>query len=341
MVSQLLQWQSNEGHTVYLCCSKDNPLREIFAQTPNVKLLQATPDSKHFRIKLALEVAQVKGFDIFHGHCTPAVRTCALLAMLFRKVGVGHGHNFKSSNAFKWVAKVGGIIAVSESVKSFYEKDFGISPDCCPVIYNAVEPELGETSQDPFTEIDKEFGMNPNNVRIVFGGTLGGIKNIPRLIDSIPPNANLYLCGPVLDDEVHRSRQQCIDSGTKNIAFLGARDDLFNIISHSQLGILASTEEPFGIFVIECLALGTPCIVSDLDGPGEIMQIVKKGLVGISQPTISEEIQRAIFTAISDKERLKLEALEASELVRERFSAELMNREVLKFYHCLLSKPRR
>lgn len=60
----------------------------------------------------------------------------------------------------------------------------------------------------------------------------------------------------------------------KNVKYLGnlTNSEIKNKLKDYDFLILPSKDEPFGIVLIEALACGVPCIVSDCDGPKEIIE---------------------------------------------------------------------
>ena len=53
--------------------------------------------------------------------------------------------------------------------------------------------------------------------------------------------------------------------------FLGHRNDIPNLIKNADLFVLPSLREPFGIIVLEAMAMGTPIIATRSEGPMEVL----------------------------------------------------------------------
>ena len=64
-----------------------------------------------------------------------------------------------------------------------------------------------------------------------------------------------------------------------HVTFLGNVEDVPSFLATLDAFVLPSRSEGFGISLIEAMAMGLPCIASRLDGPAEILQDGKYGLL--------------------------------------------------------------
>ncbi|WP_066582675.1 glycosyltransferase family 4 protein [Cellulomonas timonensis] len=100
---------------------------------------------------------------------------------------------------------------------------------------------------------------------VVFVGSLDPRKNLPRLLeahailrDTVPGTPDLVLAGPA-------GREQSLQ-GRAGVHLTGWLDDadLRGLVAASRALVLPSTDEGFGLPVLEALAAGRPVVVSDL-----------------------------------------------------------------------------
>lgn len=55
------------------------------------------------------------------------------------------------------------------------------------------------------------------------------------------------------------------------VRFLGQRDDVARVMTALDVVLIPSTEEPFGLVMLEAMAAGTPVVATDIGGPPEII----------------------------------------------------------------------
>lgn len=118
----------------------------------------------------------------------------------------------------------------------------------------------------------------------------------------------------------------------KNIKLLGSRNDISQIMNAIDVNILCSKSEGFPNVIVESMACGTPCIVTNV---GDSAYIVgKTGWVVPSQNSkkLATAIEKAIFKI--GKKNWKEHCNQASSRVTNNFN--ILKR--LKFYNSTLSK---
>jgi glycosyltransferase involved in cell wall biosynthesis len=115
------------------------------------------------------------------------------------------------------------------------------------------------------------------------------------------------------------------------VAFTGHRDDALAVIAGSDVVAHCSTSpEPFGMVVIEAMALGRPVIASNTGGPPEIIANGETGLlIPPGQPAVLAE---AISDLLLDGQRRAAIADAGRQVAQQRFSAEEMTRALAAVY---------
>ena len=118
---------------------------------------------------------------------------------------------------------------------------------------------------------------------MVFVGRFAEVKNLPWLIErlpELPDTVGLVLVGdgPLRDDLKNKVDRMGFDA---RVLFAGRKegDDLYAIMSVSDLLALVSKSEPFGAVVAEGLQWGTPCLVSDNCGAAALIEDGRNGAV--------------------------------------------------------------
>ena len=86
-------------------------------------------------------------------------------------------------------------------------------------------------------------------------------------------------------------------------------------ISNYDFLILPSDKEPFGIVLIEALACGVPCIVSNADGPSEIIKNGYNGFIfdlNNKEKNFADAMNLVLNLSIGERTRLKENAIQSS-----------------------------
>jgi glycosyltransferase involved in cell wall biosynthesis len=115
------------------------------------------------------------------------------------------------------------------------------------------------------------------------------------------------------------------------VAFTGHRDDALALIAGSDVVTHCSTSpEPFGMVVIEAMALGRPMIASNTGGPPEIIADGETGLlIPPGQPAVLAE---TVVSLLVDADRRAAIADAGRQVAHERFSAKEMARALAAVY---------
>ena len=111
--------------------------------------------------------------------------------------------------------------------------------------------------------------------------------------------ARLVVVGP---DDPGPYRAVAADWGvTDNVVFAGPTSAPWEFYGASDVFLLASVHEPFGLVVLEAMASGVPVVVSGSAGVAELIEDGRSGLL-IHDPEDAEEIAAGLRTVLRDGE---------------------------------------
>jgi glycosyltransferase involved in cell wall biosynthesis len=133
--------------------------------------------------------------------------------------------------------------------------------------------------------------------------------------------------GPVLDEDheyVDRLHRLALDFGLADrLQFVGHQPDVVPWLNALDVAVHATGGEPFGLVLIEAMALGTPVIATDLGGPSEIIEHGRSGwLVPVGRPHAMAEAILRVLDDAALRDRLSTGgAQRASRFTVERMSA--------------------
>lgn len=162
------------------------------------------------------------------------------------------------------------IITVSNYTKNIIVEKYNINPDKIFPVYNAMDFQYKET-----TEIKKPIRQKIVLFlgRITFQkGPDYFVRAAKKVIEKVS-NVKFLMVGT--GDWYHRMIEMAADLGIgKYFHYTGfvSREKIDQIFKISDVYVLPSVSEPFGLTVLEALKAGVPVIVSKQSGVSEIIQ---------------------------------------------------------------------
>jgi glycosyltransferase involved in cell wall biosynthesis len=106
------------------------------------------------------------------------------------------------------------------------------------------------------------------------------------------------------------------------VHFLGQRDDLPEVLTSLDVLLVPSWEEPFGLVMVEAMAVGTPVVATSVGGPCEVIRDGVSGrLLPPDRPELWAEAVSALLSDPGLRERMAAEGLAtAREFGREAYA---------------------
>jgi L-malate glycosyltransferase len=137
--------------------------------------------------------------------------------------------------------------------------------------------------------------------------------------------------GPERDDAENEGRELGV---TQDIRFLGRLDTVASLLQASDLFILPSQTESFGLAALEAMACGAPVVASRAGG---LTEVIDDGVNGILEPVGSvEAMGRRAVELLRDPERH--DAMRAAAIAKaQEFSADRIVPMYEAFYEEVLA----
>jgi glycosyltransferase involved in cell wall biosynthesis len=184
----------------------------------------------------------------------------------------------------------------------------GIARDRVRVVYEGVDADAFRDSvRRPAAEVRQQFGVRPDDVLIVMAGHLRPWKGQHVLVDALSRVTNrghlraIFVGGTPAGhtDYVEQLQATATATGIADIiSFVGERNDVADFMNAADIVVHASTDpEPFGIVVVEGMALGKAVLASALGGP---LEIITPGTGLLFDPTHPEQLAAAIDRVAAD-----------------------------------------
>jgi len=116
-------------------------------------------------------------------------------------------------------------------------------------------------------------------------------------------------------------------------------DELLEIYKTSDIFILPSIHEPFGIVILEAWASGKPVIASSVGGIKKLVTDNHNGL--LFESNSSEALIHNITKVLSDSATVEKLVKNAYELVSEKYSWEIITSKLIEFYNKIIFDNKR
>ncbi len=183
---------------------------------------------------------------------------------------VGNHPFYKTAVTFS-INKSDVVTSVSQSLKDDTLKLFNIKKEIV-VIPNFIE--LNKNANDPRIQCYRSVIANENERIVTHISNFRKVKRIPDIIQifnkiqaKIPAKLLMVGDGP----EKEKAEKLCKELGIENkVIFLGNSNEIDRILSYTDLFLLPSETESFGLAALEAMAWSVPVISSNSGGLPEV-----------------------------------------------------------------------
>jgi D-inositol-3-phosphate glycosyltransferase len=246
------------------------------------------------------------------------------------------------------------IIAATLAEKAQLEWLYKANPSKVIVIPPGVD--TGHFYPIPADEARQFIGLAPDDHMILFVGRIEPLKGIATLIQAVACLRLKNLKEPVhlaiiggnsedsnaeIDEEMLRLQNLCDELTVgKMVVFLGRRDQdtLPYYYSASEMVVMPSHYESFGMVALEAMACGTPVIASQVGG---LAFLVQDGKTGFTVPAEDHEALCEKLTLLLGNESMRKQMSQNAARYAKNFDWSLIAEQVLKEYEGLLSIEKR
>ncbi|WP_456373203.1 glycosyltransferase family 4 protein [Methanocaldococcus sp.] len=238
------------------------------------------------------------------------------------------------------------VITVSYSLKEEVCNIFKTPEDKVKVIYNGIDPwEFDiDMSQDEILNFRRSIGVQDDEKMILFVGRLTYQKGVEYLIRAMPKilekhNVKLVIAGSgdmrnYLEDLSYQLNIR------HKVIFLGfvSKEMLKKLYKSSDIVVIPSVYEPFGIVALEAMASGTPVVVSSVGG---LKEIIKHEYNGVwVYPKNPDSIAWGVDRVLSDPNFRDYIVKNAKKDVYEKYSWDNIAKETVNVYKIAIEMMR-
>jgi N-acetyl-alpha-D-glucosaminyl L-malate synthase BshA len=316
------------------------------------------PLFEHNNYSLALsavmhEVALREGLDLLHVHYAIPHATSAWIAkeMLGDRLPlkivttlhgtditlVGQERNFWEITRFS-ILRSDGITSVSEYLRRETVEAFGVPEERIEVIPNFVDPSLYARNRYPcrknaFLKNGEKLVLHVSNFRPV-KRVRDVVRVFARLARQVPSRLVFIGDGPDRPEAADEARLQGV---TDRVIFLGKQDSVAEIMACSDLLLLPSQNESFGLVALEAMASGVPVIASRAGG---LPEVVDDGENGYLAPVGDvEAMADGAIHILRDPDTWRRFSAAAVSSAAERYSVAAIIPQYERYYRRIIAAP--
>jgi len=162
------------------------------------------------------------------------------------------------------------IITVSNLTRKIVIEKYGINPEKVITVYNAVEPYQQKNKTPIVKEFDEKIVTFLGRITMQKGPEYF-VETAYRVLQRMD-NVRFVMAGSgdMMNKMIRRAAQLKITDKFHFTGFLKG-DDVFQMLHMSDVYIMPSVSEPFGISPLEAMQAGVPVIISHQSGVAEIL----------------------------------------------------------------------
>lgn len=357
IATELGKMLAEKGHEIHFITSS-TPFRlnrmyaNIFSHQVDVNtysVFQYPP----YDIALATKIAEViknEKLDLLHVHYAIPHAVCAILGRDMAKSDIGivttlHGTDItvlgadsSLREAIRYGIEGSDIVtAVSDSLRDQTYELVGADKNI-ETVYNFVDER--EYYVKDQRSLKMELGIREDEKVLIHVSNFRNVKRVEDIVetfhkvhDNVESRLVLVGDGPEMGRIVQLVKKLELED---YVLFLGKRDNLSDLYNISDLKLLMSEKESFGLVLLEAMACGVPCIGTMIGGMPEL---IKNGVNGylVELGDTEEAAQKALSLLTDPIEHGRL-VEGALETVQHRFHSTAILEQYLEIYGRLLKR---
>ncbi len=293
-----------------------------------------------------------ENYDLIHSHLLVTDFICVLAKMIYVKdmviVSTKHGYNewYNNKNGFavnkkdkrfyRFLAsvtekKVDRSFAVSKAIADLYV-NLGI---CCrenlDVIYHGFD----------YPHVENNMSLRKSHFQIIIAGRLTAFKGHRFGIEAMStvtskyPDAHLIIVGDGIERSNLELQIQSLDLG-ENVSLLGFVPNVREYMSSSDIVLIPSVSEAFGLVFLEAMSCKRAIICFDAPAGNEILE---KDVTGIFvEKYDAKKMGEEIIKLFDNREKMHEIGSRAYMVQKQNYNLSVMVENTILFYDNVLKK---
>ena len=229
---------------------------------------------------------------------------------------LGNDRSYSETVAF-CIQQSDGVTAVSNSLKQDTVRELGITRDIrvipnfldCSTYRRTDEPEL----RARFAPARQKLLVHVSNFRPV-KRTNAVIETFARVRKAVPARLLMVGDGPDLHDAVCLARSLGV---ADDVEFLGEQDQVVPILSASDVFLLPSSQESFGLAALEAMSCEVPVVASCIGGLPELVDDGVSGFLHV--PDDFDGMARSAIRLLTDEGLHRRAAAAARKAAQDKY----------------------
>jgi len=233
------------------------------------------------------------------------------------------------------------LIVVSQSMKREFIRHYGNAAKNIIVIPNGVDTlRFHPTNRLLYRgQIRQEHGVSRSDPLLMFAGGDWERKGVLHIMEALSlvqrPDVKLFICGS--GDEKFYGQLAELKQVRDRIIFVPHSSNLWEYYAASDIFVLPTIYEPFGLVIVEAMASGLPVITSRVAGAADLIIDGVNGLL-LSSPSDASDLATKIELLLSNAGLRKTMGERARETA-EKFSWDQVAQKTLEVYNTVLNRP--
>ncbi|MFZ0368948.1 MAG: N-acetyl-alpha-D-glucosaminyl L-malate synthase BshA [Halobacillus sp.] len=356
IATELGKLLAEKGHEIHFVASQvPFRLNRVYpniyyheVEVSNYPVFQHPPYDLALANKMA-EVINREELDILHVHYAMPHAICAILAKQMAKRDVKiittlHGTDITVlgiDSSLKQMIKFGieqsdKVTAVSDSLVRQTQEQLSTDKPI-EVIYNFVDER--EYYQKSSFSLREDYCIKEEEKVVIHISNFRKVKRVPEVVHAfskiaaeVPAKLLLVGDGPEYSD-VHQLVKDLDLEG--QVLFLGKQENVSDLLSISDLKLLLSEKESFGLVLLEAMACGVPCIGSNIGG---IPEVIDHGETGyIAELGNVDQVAYFALKMLTDDELMDRLSVNAKQVVETKFASGTILNQYEELYDRVLN----
>lgn len=335
MMIRLINNLDEDKYYSIVCLLKDGWLNKTL-QSYGIEtvIIPQTRSLDYQWIKSALKYLTEKKIDLMHSHEFAMNTYSSILSVIkgIPCVSTVHGKNyywekFHRKLAYKFVSKVSSMVSVSDDIKNFLISKVGVNKKQLTVIPNGIDVYTYKNDDDKRIKFRKSIGIKQDAILLGAVGNLYPVKGHKYLIKAVAeikpkiPEIQLLIAGR--GDELSSLEQDVKSLNlTRNVHFLGFREDIPDILNAIDIFVMPSLSEGMPLSILEAMSAERLVIASRVGGIPEVIIDSKTGYLAESKN--SSALAKKVLTSINDTKNVTRIIHNAKQKVILDFSMQAM-----------------